>query len=418
MFSNFRLKVIGGAMCIRTLGLVTQESVYKWIPLGFLIYLGGMYFLDGRQHKTIFYFLVGLPALFLVVRSVRLFRAGPWPMISLITCLSYFTFSTLWSGESDIFWRAAKHSFYIFCLLLAAEAVVNRFNQEFVARFIVVVGGVAICGYMLSVVVGGISLSSLISNRYSLQDMAGWGESSPITSAVLLGVLVLASWWLFPTQKRLVQLILVAIIALAVGMMFFTKSRGPLLALGLVSLILTLIRRAPTDWLLLLLGCFSVGVLAAFSSVGDAAAARATAPNYRVEIWLHALGQLQSSWIYGQGLGHDAAIPLSTNGRLVTHSHSSVLEMFRIGGLLGGTLFLGTLFLLVRRALINPRNCFFLFWLAFGLLCLSTDGRSLLVGPASEWFEFWIPLFLLYSHTCCAGLDKGALGQEGKHAAP
>jgi hypothetical protein len=84
---------------------------------------------------------------------------------------------------------------------------------------------------------------------------------------------------------------------------------------------------------------------------------------------------------------------------VVTHSHSSLFEAFRTGGLLGGVLLIAMTLLLVRHSLRHPAGYFFLLWFIYGAICLSTNGRTLIVKPSVEWIAFWIPLFLVYFST-------------------
>lgn len=395
-------------------GLALQEAVHKWIALGFLVFLASMFYLGGNQQKTFFYFLVALPALFLLLRSRALFRQDAPALTSLILLFVFFSLSALWSGGEGSVKDAAKYSLYIYCLMLAIEAVTSRFSAEFITRFIVVVGAIAGCAYVLTLTLGDIPAAALITKRYSLYRMAGWGPSNPITSAFVFGVMAIAAWWLLPNRKWPVQLGLMALIGLAIALMFVTKSRGPLLALLIIFVLITAFRRSKIDLLLLLLGGALIAVVAALSNVDAVVAQRVASPNYRGEIWSAAFQQFQSHWLLGMGFGNDARI-LIGDGSVVTHAHSSLFETFRTGGLVGGVLFIGMTLLLLRHAWRKPSGHFFLLWLLYGVMCLSTNGRALLIKPSVEWFAFWIPLFLLFFVTRGGAHPKKSL--EPIHAA-
>lgn len=372
----------------------------RWVAIGFLIYIASILFLDGRQHKSVFYFLVGLPSLFVICRFWRHFLLSDRSRVLVVLLLCYFSLSALWSNSDVSVWVAAKYGVYILCLMVAAEAVSIHFNPQFLVRGIVLVGGVAVLFYTLSILFGDASVWSLVAGRSSLSKMVGWGEDSPITSAVNLGVIALAAWWIFPDSRWSSKVLLALLIMACVILIFFTKSRGPLLALVAVIFAIAMLRKTRSDWQLIALLGVLVGGVFVFSNVGEVAFARAAAPNYRLEIWLESLQQIRESWIFGQGFGTSANIPIDTSAGIVTHSHSSFLEMVRVGGVVGGGLFIWMLWLLTRHALQQPISFFYLAWFVFGILCLATDGRLLLRGPSSEWFEFWIPLFLSYFYTC------------------
>ncbi|MGY4531567.1 O-antigen ligase [Pseudomonas sp. TE3786] len=396
----------------RSRGLTLQETVHKWIAVGFLLYLGSIFFLGGSHQKTFFYLLVALPALFLLVRSALLFRQDSWALASVVLFLSYFSLSTLWSGGEGSIRDAAKYSLYIYCLMLGIEGAINRFGPQFIPGFIAVAGGVAACGYVLSMLLGDVPLSAFVTGRYSLQQMAGWGPGNPINSAIVFGVVAIAAWWSLPNKKWPVQLGLMVVIGLAVTLMFVTKSRGPMLSLTVILLLIGLVRRSKVDLLLLALGGALIAVGVALSNLDAVVAQRVSSPNYRGEIWSQVWQQFQSHWLIGRGLGNDAEIAIA-NGQVVTHSHSSLFEAFRTGGLLGGLLFIGMTLMLVRRSLRRPEGYFFALWLIFGGICLSTNGRALLTKPSIEWISFWMPLFLLYFTTRADGkTQKNSLATD------
>lgn len=382
----------------RLRGLTLQEAAHKWIAVGFLLYLGSIFFFEGSQQKTFFYLLVALPALLLLVRSTVLFREDALALTTLMVFFGYFSLSTLWSGGDGSLKDAAKYCLYIYCLMLGIEGVTSRFSSQFIATYIVLVGGVAACAYLLAMLLGDVPVSAFVTGRYSLNQMAGWGPGNPINSAVIFGIMAIAAWWLLPNKKWPLQLGLMVLFALAVTLMFVTKSRGPLLALAVIVLLIISFRRSKIDLIVLSLGVVLIAVVAALSNLDAVVAERVASPNYRGVIWTEVLQQFKSHWLIGRGLGNDAEIAIS-NGMVVTHSHSSLFEAFRTGGLLGGLLFISMALLLVRHSFRRPAGYFFLLWLIYGVMCLSTNGRALIIKPSVEWTAFWIPLFLLYFTT-------------------
>lgn len=371
----------------------------RWAAAGFVVFLASSFFLASSRQKTVFYMLVAVPSLLLFVRFGSLLRANTRPLVAVLAFLAYFSLSSLWSGEaSESLEDALKFSLSILCLMLGAEAASSRFSPDAMARFIVWIGFAAAFFYTLMILWKGPDFVALLASRSSFQSLSGWGVSNPISSAIYLCVVVLAAWWLLPNKPRHIQFGLVLLIAVSVVLVFLTKSRGPMLALFATLLLLSFCRRSREDVLLLVFGCLAALVIILTTDVFSIAMQRATAPNYRLEIWGQALEQVRYSLFFGQGFGHNANIEILPSVS-VTHSHASVLEVFRVGGLIGGGLFLSVLFYLAKDSISSRRGMFFLLWLIFGLLCLSTNGRMLLGRPSIEWFCFWIPLFLLYFST-------------------
>jgi len=374
--------------------LKIQRLAKGWAVAGFFIYLISIYFLDSSQHKTFFYLLCALPGLLLFPRFAVLLRQLRWPVLSVFAFLAYFSLSALWSGHEALK-DAAKFSLYLLCLLLCIEAVMRSgpLAAERIVCFFTILGGVSAIFYFAVLVFHESDFSALLAGRFSLYQLSGWGEDNPISSAVYFGVPVLAAWWTLPRAKWPTKMALGCVVILCVTLMFISKSRGPMLSLLITLGVISLYRRDKGDfylWGSALL--FALGVFV-FTDVWSLLYARMEQPNYRSGIWMHALSLIQENFWLGQGFGRPVDIPMS-NGLTVTHSHSSVIEIFRVGGVIGGGLFGAMLLLCLGR--LFPKDSagwFFASWLLFGLLCLSTNGRLPLGRPAVEWFCFWIPLF-------------------------
>jgi O-antigen ligase len=401
---------MGFTESLRLRGLAMQEAAYKCIGIGFLVYLAATFILDSGQQRSFFFLFIALPALFLLVRSWQLFRTDAFPLVSILLCLGYFSLSAAWGGEESVA-HMLKLSLYLYCLMLGIEAACKRFSSAYLAGFIALVGGLAMCASMLAVLYSGADLSSLLTQRHSFATLSGWGSDNPINSAIVMGLVVLAAWWVFPGKKWYLQILLLAVIVISLMLMVFTKSRGPMLALGVGLALMTVFRRDCADLLLALLIAASAAVLVVSTDILSLFAQRLTEPNYRMEIWLQVWERFQDNWLFGQGLGHDARISLLSGTVFVTHSHSSVFEMFRVGGVIGGGLFLLMVGFLVGRSITKPAG-FFLLWLIFGLICLSSNGRALLSRPSIEWFAFWMPILLLYFST-----RADAASQQSEHSA-
>lgn len=390
-------------------------GVGRFLPYGLLLYLGSLLFLDGRQSKTIFYFFVGLPALFFIGRCAGYFKVSPIRvgLVGLFFC--YFSVSAIWGGGHG-FWLAAKYSLYLVCLGVAIQAAIARFGCGFFSLFLAYVGGAAVVLYTVSIYFSDWSLAALISGRFSMAKAAGWGAESPIGSAVVLGVVAISAWWHLSGSRLAHQALLVFVIFLSFCLMFITKSRGPLLALLFVIFFIVFLRRTRADIALFSCMLLCVSLVYFYSGVGEAVASRAVAPNYRLEIWLQAFAQFKDNWIFGAGLGNEAGILLSNGRSVVTHAHSSVFEMFRVGGVVGGGIFIAMVCVVIGNVFGRPKLYFAFSWFVFGMLCLATDGRALLRGTSSEWFEFWIPFFIIFFGATASTLTSAnsKLERDGK----
>ncbi|MDR1661432.1 MAG: O-antigen ligase family protein [Azoarcus sp.] len=385
-----------------------QKFLYAWISFGFLSYLATWFFLRSSQQRTFFYLLVALPALCFSTRLYQLFKTNTRVIVSITLFIGYFSLSAYW-GEGR-FGKAIESGILTLCLLLAIEASLRRFGTEYLTNFIVIIAGVSTCTYSFAILLSDIELSDFIANRLSFYSISGWGSDNPIDTATVLGLSTLSAWWIFPGKKCFPKILLSLLIASSATLMLFTQSRTPLLTLALTLLIITLTRRDKSDIILMLFGCILLGLLFLFTNIGEYIEARITAPNHRIYIWQNAFAQFLDHFWIGSGFGRHARISVEWP---VTHAHSFILETFRVGGVIGASLLFIMLFSMLNRFSLKPPGRFFLFWLIYGMLCLTSNGRLLLTKPwYIECFAFWIPLLCLYFSTRPQSADSASYNSE------
>lgn len=376
------------------------DKARKAVAFGMFGYLASFFFLGASQQKTLFYLIVALPSILVLPDLQRIFREHKTSLLLTIGYLTYFSISSLWSVDGE-FLNGLKLALVIACLMIATYTVnhANTNSAKVIGHYILTVGIVSSLFYlgMIAYKIGVTDGFSILShNRFSLRDLSSFGDGNPINSAIYLGLPVLAAFWTYPKSRPAIKALLFAFILTSFSIMFFTKSRGPILATAFVMILITASRRKRDD-LLLVGSIFAIVTALIFTfNLTPVLLDRASAPNYRIEIWTKSILLIREHLFFGQGAGESANIPFTAEGIPITvgHSHSSFLEAFRVGGLFGGALFLGLLTLALRRSFsVTDDRGFFAFWLIYGLLCLSTNGRSVFIRPSIEWFCFWVPLF-------------------------
>ena len=313
----------------------------------------------------------------------------------------FFAMSSLWSVDGKII-DGLKLALSVICLMVAVHSTMNMRSDSaaWIRRIILIAGSCAAvfyCVLFISKVLVSGDYAAVLSTRHTLRTLSGIGDSNPINTAIYFGVIALAAWWTFPQHRPWTKLGLLLVMGACVALMFLTQSRGSFLSLIVVLSTLSIFRRHRDDMILWgIVVTTSMAVVLWFDLI-PSIVDRAGSPNYRAGIWLHAIEAIKDNLLFGQGLGDSADIPIPVENYgvvTVSHSHSSILETFRVGGLVGGSVFLVMIFAIARRSLKNnPECCFFVLWLFFGLLCLSTNGRLPLRRPSIEWFALWIPLF-------------------------
>lgn len=388
------------------IGTLDEPSWLRHIRLlaafGLLTYLASHFF--PGSSKTIFYLLVAIPSIVLAVDLRHLLQGTHRVSASvLLLFVTYFALSSLWSSEGQIV-GGMKLALCVIALMLATHSTMSlrQDSPSLIRGFILMVGTIAVglyCAAFIGKAVVAAGYTELLAPRYTLRMLIGSGDNNPINTAIYFGVIALAAWETFPQAHSWKRFGLLFLIVGCIALMFLTQSRGPFLSLAIVLFTFSILRRHRDD--LVLWGAVAVaGLIAvAYFDLIPAITDRAVSPNYRGEIWRHSLALIKDNLYFGQGLGDSADIPISVdNGdiAIVGHSHSSILETFRVGGITGGLLFLAMVLSIIRQSLKKGIECwFFVLWLAFGLLCLSTNGRLPFIRPSIEWFAFWIPLFFI-----------------------
>jgi hypothetical protein len=357
------------------------------VLLGLLAYWFSFYLLDGGKRRTVFFVLTLLVLPYILSCLRGLLRRMPMLLPTFFIFSTYFSFSALW-GNGD--WLdVVKNAFFILVLMMAIEMNAHKLRQDFVADFWIVAGGVVVLIYGAMLYF----FPEKAGGRLSFDDFVYWASSHPIDCANVLGLPIIAAWHAFPDKSsRWIQAILLLVMAVCFALMFATSSRGPILSLCIVVTGMATIRRRKED----------IVLLAFFLVVGGSIALhwdfvqRLMSENHRLEIWKGIFEQFRGNWLFGSGLGITADIPITTH-EAVSMSHNSFLEILRQGGIVGGILFLFMTFCAPIKAYINRERRFFLFWLLYGALCLSSNGRFLITQPGRvEILSFWAPLFLLF----------------------
>ena len=372
--------------------------------IGFMVYVISFYALNPSTQKSVFYLFVGLPGLFLLW-DIRQHIPSPGKHRSTILALIFLVYtaaSCLWSSEGELT-GGLKLLLSLLCLMLVVHSyqTTQPCGGIPLPKFIVIIGAgiILISLAMFAMKFQGTPTTlSLFSMRHSLGSLNGLGDRNPINSAIYLGVTALAGWWVFPGATKPFRYLSFGVIVTSVALMLMTQSRGPVGALVLILALLSVQRRSPGDAILCAFAIVASGLAIWQFDLLAIIANRVDAPNYRLEIWTSAVSLIRDHIFFGQGLGTSADIPfIETSGStvVVSHSHSTFIETFRVGGLIGGGLFVAMLIQLAASRIRNrQRPSFYDYWLVFGLLCLCSNGRHPVIRPSIEWFAFWIPFFL------------------------
>jgi len=370
-----------------------ERYAHNWVVFGFFVYLGAFFILEENEIMRPYRIFVMLPVVLLCVITRLKCIQDKRALFICAIFLGYLSLSALW-GEGRL-WGATKHSFYILCLMLSIATFSKRFSEEAVIKFLIGIGLISAIAYIVGIFLSDRDVMDFFNLRLSFHEISGWGNNHAIEAAAISGVPIIAAWYFFPGKKWYVKLMLTVTIMLCFALMFATKSRGPILSVAIILLCLSLFRREKSDLFLLFLFAALMGIV--FLFFGDVIVNRIGDESYRLPIWREGLSLFSDRWVFGQGYNTPARIVLEGIEYPLSGTHNTLIEILRIGGIVGGGLLVFMFASMVRFSYVHTGNMFYLLWLFFGLLCMATNGRLLLTKPvAIEFFEFWIPLFLFY----------------------
>ena len=376
-----------------------ERYAHNWIVFGFFVYLGAFFLLEEIEIMRPYRIFVMLPVVVLCIITRLKCIQDKRALFICAIFFGYLSLSALW-GEGRL-WEATKHSFYILCLMLSVATFSQRFSEETVVKFLIGIGLIAAITYIAGIFLSDRDVMDFFDLRFSFHEIGGWGNGNPINSGIIIGIPAIAAWYFFPNRKWHIKLMLTMTIILCAILMFVTKSRGPMISVVITLLCIVLFRRERGDFFLVFLFAVLIGAAILYIDTLDGVIInRFKEENYRLFIWREGWNLFIDHWSFGQGYKTDAKIIIEmegSHGVSIRYAHNSFIEILRVGGIVGGVLFFFMLGSMLRLSHIHFGNRFYLFWLFFGILCLSTTGRLPLSKPtAIEAVGFWIPLFLFY----------------------
>ncbi len=370
-----------------------EHYAWNWIAFGFFVYLGAFFVWSTGGLTPVFLISIALPAVLLCIVTKFKCIQDKRAIFVCAIFLGYLSLSVLWGTGNHL--KGIVCTLCILFLMLSVEIVSRRFSENAIIMFIIVTGLIAAVSYVVAIFLSDHSIKILLESRYSFHEISGWGSKNIIDSTVIAGLPVIASWYFFPKKGWAVKLILAVTGMLCLALMFVSKSRGPTISVAITLLFISIVRRERSDLFLFFFIIALTVVAFLLLNFSDVIVARVQSESYRPYLWREAWGMFVDHWLFGQGYGTSAKIMIRELP--MKHPHNTYIDILRIGGIVGGVLFVYMVSSMVRFSYIHSKNLFFLFWLFFGLMCMIVDDGFPLHYPREiVFFEFWIPLFLFY----------------------
>jgi len=382
---------------IKKLDLGLSNILLNILKIGILLYVAGFFLLEGSKQNTSLYLLAFLPLLVLLPYKSR--EAIPKHIIihTLLAAIAYYCISSFWSSDpGQSFIKSSRYALYILAYLASLQILIIK-NKLPVKHIILTIFLSALFSAALTLFH---QWETIGTGRLMHSTLLGGLRDNPINTAVFFGLASITSIHIFrTTPNKYLQITSLLALVLFFSLMLLTKSRGPMLALLITLPIMFIsVRTTRMTFVNFIKACGGLAFFAAglYFISHDAISDRLSQPNYRLEIWLTAIKQLQGDFFFGTGLNFNDRIIISKSHSF-THAHNSFIQLLVTGGIVGASLFISVVFFAIVTAWRSKSIAikFYAIWLIYGCLCLSTNGKLPIHRPSSLWFSFWTPLFLV-----------------------
>ena len=381
-------------MRLRAMKWARRESFcLGWAAIGIYLFLSAFFWASGPAPlRAVFYLFLLLP--FLLVLPWRKWRSeeyGGYFTISALVFAAYCVLTSLWGRASDFDFFLKQWLFLAFWLCGVAWLFYHRpVNLQRLYLVVICIG--VVCSLVT------VYFFYAYKNYSIAARLSGFGlaENSTIVAQIFGVAALLAylkslqaeNWKLSP-----VFFIGAMICALVILM---SQSRGAAMALVLVCFAgLLIVRPRPLIWVpqvtLALVGILALFIL---TNMDDVLEKRGISFSFRDAIWVELLDRSLERPLFGLGLERDSRI-IIPDVDVFHHAHNSWIDILYYTGLIGLLLALWH-WVLLARSFSRDRDILPLYlWLAYGSLCLFTNGSSLLTRPDAQWLMYWVPAGLL-----------------------
>ena len=381
-------------MRLRAMKWARRESFcLGWAAIGIYLFLSAFFWASGPAPlRAVFYLFLLLP--FLLVLPWRKWRSeeyGGYFTISALVFAAYCVLTSLWGRASDFDFFLKQWLFLAFWLCGVAWLFYHRpVNLQRLYLVVICIG--VVCSLVT------VYFFYAYKNYSIAARLSGFGlaENSTIV-AQIFGVAALLAYLksLQAENWKLSPVFFIGAMICALVIMM-SQSRGAAMALVLVCFAgLLIVRPRPLIWVpqvtLALVGILALFVL---TNMDDVLEKRGISFSFRDAIWVELLDRSLERPLFGLGLERDSRI-IIPDVDVFHHAHNSWIDILYYTGLIGLLLALWH-WVLLARSFSRDRDILPLYlWLAYGSLCLFTNGSSLLTRPDAQWLMYWVPAGLL-----------------------
>lgn len=383
-----------------TRGKLNHFLCHWWIPVGFALFLTGLFWApDSHAFKVAIPLSLLLPALlYTLLNASTALSALRLPAVWLTLLYLIYMVMVASARSSDDVIDFSKWSLYITLFLLAIGAYMN-ISERALALFLLGAATVA-AGAGIYAIYRDVGSGFFWQPLYRLRGYATLYNE--LRTGFLLGAFTLFAFWcmLNASLSRWQRYLGAAAAMICLATTILTGSRAPLLALTVVGIA---IAAAEKRWSYgVLVTTISAIILTVF---WDRLSERGV--SLRPEIWRYVWEQCLAHPWFGAGLSR-APIEVPTSAGIKYNTHNIFLAVFYQGGGIGLLLFMAVIGTTLYRSWhirrISAVATLAVLLQIYAIVALQFDGISLITRPADNWFLLWLPIALhMYACRVAAG---------------
>jgi len=386
---------------------VSGSYATRFIFLTYSIFIIGFFLIPNAVDQYKFYSIaVFIPGLLLLPQGFTLLRNNRLFLL-LVAYFIYMLINTAWSELFELkpFLIYARLVFYILMFLLVTAILRFEYPDKF--------------DYFLQItclVAGVAAIASMIiwyqDHSFPKSRLIGIGTlENPNPSAMVYGFFaILCLSYALSARMWQIRMVFYAAALVLLSFVWFTQSRGVLIATIAAVIILFALGNYKKTLLVMVAIAGTFGVLyLGFPELIMSAINRGLST--RPEIWSVVLQKVAEAPLFGHGYLTDEFVFIAQK-KIYLFSHNAYIGALRDGGIIGLVFFLA---MLVYAIWLSVRigkktgDYVYLALLVFGMTIMIFDTDRLVTRPLVLWIILWLPLSLIISHDFIRGsLKKGS----------
>jgi len=390
--------------------LLTQinltQLIKYFLPVFYTLFILGFLFSPSSTfYCNFFYVAVAFPFLISIFMKKVDFSSLFFNRIFLLsTIFLVYMFSTLfWADNCDLsdISRYGRRVLYVLIFLGVTIHLIQTY-PNFLHRLLV-----TLC-WTTAIFAIGYIVFYYRQHPFPDARLSGFGQlKNPIMASSVYGIVAIVCTYLFQQQRTVkMKLLYLGILLVLLLYMLLTQSRGPLLAYGVTILAWSLTgdfsykegNHGYRNNFLLHLLIILAAMAAMFILYPDFFKVHIfRGTSYRLEIWEQSLLLTKDAPFFGHGLTADTQLIMS-DGAKILHHHSVYMTTLFYGGIVGLLLLIALVGSAIWQGLtrIEKLQRFLLTcMLLYGIICMVTDGNTLIRHPKPIWLFIWFPIALV-----------------------